>query len=130
MSEKISEAELVVMEALWECAPQTANDVADRVVERRGWSLQTVKTLLSRLMAKDVIHSFKMPVMRITQDVIPGMEIPIWFEAKSTGNFQLGCAQLCGLGHYEMKADLIIQTQEDFQKWLDEEHEALGLDDY
>ena len=55
MSEKISEAELVVMEALWECAPQTANDVADRVVERRGWSLQTVKTLLSRLMAKDVI---------------------------------------------------------------------------
>ena len=55
MSEKISEAELVVIEALWECAPQTANDVADRVVERRGWSLQTVKTLLSRLMAKDVI---------------------------------------------------------------------------
>ncbi len=55
MSEKISEAELVVMEALWECAPQTANDVADRVVERRDWSLQTVKTLLSRLMAKDVI---------------------------------------------------------------------------
>ena len=55
VSEKISEAELVVMEALWECAPQTANDVADRVVERRGWSLQTVKTLLSRLMAKDVI---------------------------------------------------------------------------
>ena len=55
MSEKISEAELVVMEALWECAPQTANDVADRVVERRGWSLQTVKTLLSRLMAKDMI---------------------------------------------------------------------------
>ena len=55
MSEKISEAELVVMEALWEAAPQTANDVADRVAAGRDWSLQTVKTLLSRLMAKDVI---------------------------------------------------------------------------
>lgn len=55
MSEKISEAELVVMEALWEAAPQTANDVADRVATDRDWSLQTVKTLLSRLMAKDVI---------------------------------------------------------------------------
>ncbi|MCI4591635.1 BlaI/MecI/CopY family transcriptional regulator [Sphingobium sp. BYY-5] len=55
MSEKISEAELVVMEALWEQAPQTANDVADRVAAEREWSLQTVKTLLSRLMAKDVI---------------------------------------------------------------------------
>ncbi|MEC8033991.1 MAG: BlaI/MecI/CopY family transcriptional regulator, partial [Pseudomonadota bacterium] len=55
MSEKISEAELVVMEALWEASPQTANDVADRVTATRDWSLQTVKTLLSRLMAKDVI---------------------------------------------------------------------------
>lgn len=55
MSEKISEAELVVMEALWEQSPQTANDVADRVATTRDWSLQTVKTLLSRLMGKDAI---------------------------------------------------------------------------
>ncbi|AEG50484.1 transcriptional repressor, CopY family [Sphingobium chlorophenolicum L-1] len=55
MSEKISEAELVVMEALWECAPQTAADVADRVAAGRDWSVQTVKTLLSRLMAKEII---------------------------------------------------------------------------
>ncbi|EQB03467.1 BlaI/MecI/CopY family transcriptional regulator [Sphingobium indicum] len=55
VSEKISEAELVVMEALWERAPQTAADVADRVAAGRDWSVQTVKTLLSRLMAKDVI---------------------------------------------------------------------------
>ncbi|ASY45604.1 MAG: BlaI/MecI/CopY family transcriptional regulator [Sphingobium sp.] len=55
MGEKISEAELVVMEALWEQSPLTANDVADRVTAARDWSAQTVKTLLSRLMAKDVI---------------------------------------------------------------------------
>ncbi len=55
MSEKISEAELVVMEALWEQSPQTASDVADRVAADRDWSAQTVKTLLSRLMGKDAI---------------------------------------------------------------------------
>ena len=55
MSEKISEAELVVMEALWEQSPQTASDVADRVAATRDWSAQTVKTLLSRLMGKDAI---------------------------------------------------------------------------
>ncbi|WP_370309957.1 BlaI/MecI/CopY family transcriptional regulator [Sphingobium abikonense] len=55
MSEKISEAELVVMEALWESSPRTANDVAEQVTASRDWSLQTVKTLLSRLMAKDII---------------------------------------------------------------------------
>ncbi|WP_310227717.1 BlaI/MecI/CopY family transcriptional regulator [Sphingobium xenophagum] len=55
MGDKISEAELVVMEALWEQSPQTATDVADRVAAARDWSVQTVKTLLSRLMAKDII---------------------------------------------------------------------------
>ena len=55
MSEKISEAELVVMEALWAQSPLTAADVADRVAQDRDWSVQTVKTLLSRLMAKDAI---------------------------------------------------------------------------
>ena len=55
IGDKISEAELVVMEALWEQSPQTATDVADRVAASREWSVQTVKTLLSRLMAKDII---------------------------------------------------------------------------
>lgn len=58
-SEKISEAELVVMEALWHRSPQTAAEVADAVAadasNGRDWSAQTVKTLLSRLLAKEVI---------------------------------------------------------------------------
>ncbi len=95
----------------------------------RGLHFPVGRPIIARLNAKDVIHSFKIPVMRVTQDVVPGMEIPVWFEAKTTGKFQLGCAQLCGLGHYEMKAALVIESKEDFQKWLDEEHEALGLDE-
>jgi len=95
----------------------------------RGFHFPVDRPVIARLTAKDVIHSFKIPVMRITQDVVPGMEITIWFQAKETGRFQVGCAQLCGLGHYEMKANLVIESKEDFQKWLDEEHEALGLDE-
>lgn len=55
MTEKISDAEHAVMEALWETAPLTAADVTDRVRDARGWSIQTVKTLLSRLLAKDIV---------------------------------------------------------------------------
>ncbi len=95
----------------------------------RGLHFPVGRPVIARLTAKDTIHSFKIPVMRITQDVVPGMELPVWFEAKDTGKFQVGCAQLCGLGHYEMKADLVIESPEDFQRWLDEEHEALGLDE-
>lgn len=55
MHEKISDAEYAVMAVLWERAPLTAADVAERVAEERDWTLQTVKTLLSRLMAKEAI---------------------------------------------------------------------------
>jgi len=53
--ERISDAEHAVMEALWARAPLTATDVADRVGKDRGWSLATVKTLLSRLVAKHAV---------------------------------------------------------------------------
>ena len=51
-NERISEAEHAVMEALWEKSPLTAADVCEKVCEQRGWSMPTVKTLLSRLVAK------------------------------------------------------------------------------
>ncbi|WP_066719270.1 BlaI/MecI/CopY family transcriptional regulator [Sphingomonas pituitosa] len=55
MTERISEAEHAVMEVLWEESPLTAQEVAERVPEDRGWSANTVKTLLGRLLAKNVI---------------------------------------------------------------------------
>jgi len=54
-SERISEAEYAVMEALWQRSPQTAAEVCDTVCEERGWSMPTVKTLLSRLVAKGAL---------------------------------------------------------------------------
>jgi cytochrome c oxidase subunit II len=67
--------------------------------------------------SKDVIHSFNVPVLRVKQDTIPGQQIPVWFEATQTGHFELACAQLCGLGHYRMRGDVLIETPEEFAKW-------------
>ena len=53
--ERIGEAEYAVMEVLWEDAPLTATEVADRVPAARGWSIRTVKTMLARLLAKGVL---------------------------------------------------------------------------
>ncbi len=55
MTERISDAEHAVMEVLWHEAPMTATDVAERLAEKQGWSLPTVKTLLSRLLAKGAL---------------------------------------------------------------------------
>jgi predicted transcriptional regulator len=54
-SDRISEAEYAVMEALWQRSPQTAAEVCDTVCEERGWTMPTVKTLLSRLVAKGAL---------------------------------------------------------------------------
>src|SRR3989344_2386372 len=84
---------------------------------------------LIRLSTKDVIHSFKVPVMRVTQDAIPGMSIPLWFTPTKTGNFEIACAQLCGLGHYRMKGFLTIHNEADFKSWLDEQTAANPSDE-
>ena len=91
------------------------------------------KPVVVRLRSKDVIHSFGVPEFRVKQDAIPGLTIPIWFvpdvtteEMRArTGNpefqYEIACAQLCGLGHYRMRGFVTVQTAEEFQKWLDAE---------
>ena len=67
----------------------------------------------------DVIHSFKVLAMRITQDAIPGMRIPIHFKPTKTNTYQINCAQLCGGGHSAMTGGfLIVESQADYDKWI------------
>ncbi|MBI5150308.1 MAG: cytochrome c oxidase subunit II [Candidatus Omnitrophica bacterium] len=86
------------------------------------------------LTSRDVMHSFSLPVMRVKQDVIPGMSIPTWFTPTRTGAYEIGCAQLCGLGHYRMKGFLTIHTQEEFDQWLKDQASSSqkeeGTDDF
>jgi cytochrome c oxidase subunit 2 len=92
------------------------------------------------LSSKDVLHSFGLPEFRVKQDAVPGMAIPVWFEATMTTEeflettkgsaregkgFEIACAQLCGLGHYRMKGFLTVHEDEGYAAWLDEEAEYL-----
>ncbi len=73
------------------------------------------------LRSKDVIHSFFMPVLRIKQDMVPGMEIPLWFLAEKPGSYEVACAELCGLGHYRMRGTLQVMDPGAFESWLNEQ---------
>jgi cytochrome c oxidase subunit 2 len=91
------------------------------------------KPVVVRLRSKDVIHSFGVPEFRVKQDAIPGLTIPIWFVPNVTtaemrakkGNpefqYEIACAQLCGLGHARMRGFVTVQTADEFQKWMDEQ---------
>lgn len=77
------------------------------------------KPVLVYLSSKDVIHSFKLVAMRMTQDAIPGLRIPFTFTPTRIGRYQIECAQLCGNGHAAMSGGFVtVQSQEDFDAWL------------
>ncbi len=86
---------------------------------------RNVNIILSSL---DVIHSFYVPVFRMYQDAVPGRSINwVWFEATKTGTYDLACSQLCGSGHYNMKATVNIVSQEDYDKLVAEKSKAAAL---
>jgi cytochrome c oxidase subunit 2 len=103
------------------------------------------RPVIVRLRSKDVIHSFGVPEFRVKQDAVPGLTIPIWFiptvttadMRTRTGDaefqYEIACAQLCGLGHARMRGMVTVFSAEEFQKWFDEtmaEQAAAGADPF
>ena len=99
------------------------------------------KPIVVKLRSKDVIHSFGVPEFRVKQDAIPGLTIPIWFVPTITTadmrtrlsntefDYEIACAQLCGLGHAKMRGFVTVVSAEEFQKWLDEKSKEQSAPD-
>jgi cytochrome c oxidase subunit 2 len=71
-----------------------------------------------RLRSKDVIHSFFLPQFRVKQDAVPGMTPEVTFFPTRMGQFEVACAELCGLAHYRMRATFNVVSEKDFEEWL------------
>jgi cytochrome c oxidase subunit 2 len=90
------------------------------------------KPIIVKLRSKDVIHSFGVPEFRVKQDAVPGLTIPIWFIPNVTTaemrtrtrnpefQYEIACAQLCGLGHAHMRGFVTVLGPDEFQKWIDD----------
>jgi cytochrome c oxidase subunit 2 len=91
---------------------------ADDFTVRGQLHLAVNRSVAAVLESEDVIHSFFVAPFRIKQDAVPGMHIPVWFQPTKVGTFELGCAELCGLGHYRMRAVVTVHTQEDYDRWV------------
>lgn len=73
------------------------------------------------LISQDVIHSFFVRELRMKQDVVPGMQIPFYFRADVPGTYEVPCAELCGLGHSQMRATMIVMPPADYARWKREQ---------
>lgn len=113
----------------------------DDVITLNQLYLPVNRPVIVKLRSKDVIHSFGVPEFRVKQDAIPGLTIPIWFipnittaemrtrTGKPEFQYEIACAQLCGLGHYRMRGFVTVLSAEEFQKWMDERVKELATPD-
>ena len=129
---------------------------ADDITTINQLHLPVNKQVKIYLSSKDVIHGFALPEMRVKQDAVPGMQIPIYFTPtmtsneflkeiegsarigyiegiSSSGGYEIACAQLCGNSHYKMRGFMTIHTEKEYEEWLIEQAEYLdseGEDDW
>jgi len=104
--------------------PDGRLDTPDDFVKRNQLHLPVHRDIRVELLSEDVIHAFFLPEFRVKQDAVPGMTIPVWFQPNITGEFPLGCAELCGLGHYRMRGTVTVHEQEAFERWTEEQTAA------
>ena len=104
---------------------RTDADAKDDITTVNQLNLPVDRPVLVHLSSKDVIHSFGLIEMRVKQDAIPGMDIPVWFIPNRIGEYEIACSQLCGLGHYRMRGFVSVKTDADFKTWLAEEAKTL-----
>jgi cytochrome c oxidase subunit 2 len=76
------------------------------------------RTIVVELTSRDVVHSFTLNEMRVRQDATPGMVVRTWFTPIRTGSWEIGCSQLCGLGHYRMRGSFRVVTAAEWMSWL------------
>ncbi|OLC96836.1 MAG: cytochrome c oxidase subunit II [Gemmatimonadetes bacterium] len=94
---------------------------ADDFTVRNQLHVPVGRNIVVVLTSEDVVHSFWVPVLRVKQDAVPGMTIRAWFQATVPGEYELGCAELCGMGHYRMRARVFIHTPAEFTAWMQQQ---------
>jgi len=93
----------------------------DDIVTRGRLNIPVDQPVRLNLQTLDVLHSFTVPEFRVKQDLIPGFVSRAQFTPTVTGQYEIACSELCGLGHYRMRGFATVQTREEFEEWLSKE---------
>jgi len=89
-------------------------------------TLPVDRVIVIQLASRDVIHSFTLNEMRVKQDAVPGMTTRTWFTPTMTGDWEIACSQLCGLGHYRMRGEYHVVTDAGWDAWMKDEQSRLA----
>ncbi len=98
--------------------PDGQLDTDDDIETANELHVMVDQTYHFQLESRDVLHSFSVPVFRLKHDTIPGRRITGWFNATKTGEHDIQCTEMCGIGHGIMGARIIIETPDEHAAWM------------
>lgn len=98
--------------------PDNELDTSDDIFTVDDLHVEVNRTYIFQLQSRDVLHSFSVPVFRIKQDAIPGRSIMGWFEPTQTGEHDVQCVEICGIGHGVMAARIHIEDAQQHADWI------------
>ncbi len=101
--------------------PNDTNGRDDVLIESDEVHLPLNKPVKVLLRSIDVLHDFYVPEFRAKMDMVPGMVTYYWFTPTRTGTFDVLCFELCGVGHYTMRAKVVVEEESAYQAWLKEQ---------
>jgi cytochrome c oxidase subunit 2 len=101
--------------------PNDPNGKDDVIIESGELHLQLGKPIKLLLRAIDVLHDFYVPEFRGKMDMIPGSVTYFWMTPTRTGTFDILCAELCGVGHSQMRGSVVVAEAAPYQAWLDKQ---------
>ena len=99
----------------------------DVLIQSDELHLKTNRPVQILLRSVDVLHNFYVPQFRYKMDDIPGIVTYYWFEPNKVGEYEVLCAEYCGVGHYAMRATVIVDNEQNYEKWLEEQETFSSL---
>ena len=83
--------------------------------------METNRPIKILLRSVDVLHNWYVPQFRAKMDAVPGVVTFYWFEPNKVGEYEVLCAEYCGVGHYAMRGRVIVQDKQEYNQWLNEQ---------
>ena len=93
----------------------------DILIQSDELHLKTNRPVKILLRSIDVLHNFYVPQFRAKMDAVPGLVTYYWFEPNKEGDYEVLCAEYCGIGHYGMRAKVVVDNEENYEKWLEQQ---------
>lgn len=101
--------------------PDDPNGLDDVLIDNPTVHLPVGRPVKANLRAKDVLHNFTVTQFRVKMDLVPGLVSHLWFTPTKIGEYELLCEELCGVGHFAMRGRVVIDSEADFEAWLDQQ---------